>query len=270
MRSLGLRTSLTCDGVLQAARSIESVLQRSMSSLPRVRGNSADDNSRSSNHATEDEAAAAREAAVIRSRQLLRFVDRNADKLLVASEESGRWFVQAPMRALSLPAAAGPGSSERSRGYGSGLSQRGTSHGGFGIKGGVGGARLDSVDDIRVSSGTESDETHSDYDDEDDGEELSGLEEDEEERAHRREMERTESLERRERARAREALAALTPPPNQFVEELNKIAWLPVHAAPINPLMPWKVRVRRSNSRVGVLAFLRRERCRQRSAGILT
>lgn len=222
MRKLGLQTSLTCEGVLQSARSIENTLRSSQAptSIGVVRssfsaGDAAGSLDSHETSITRKAATDAREAALERSKHLLRFVDHNADQLLLSSEESGRWFVDPPPLP-ALPPAGGGG-------------LRGTEQG---MRGSA-----DDRDELLVGSGSGSEGEYSD-----DGDEFDPSDdEDEEERAHRLERERAQSMERRERERAREALAALRPPPNAFVEELNGIAWLPVHARAINELMPWQV-----------------------------
>lgn len=193
MRTLGLQQSLTCDGVLQSARSIESALQSSSSSIGVT-----------SSGSSSREAMAAREAALKRSHELLRFVDHHADQLLLSSGESGRWFVE--------PSRAGGNGHGRPRGQTpDAKSGRVGVHGDEGVE-------------VSGSSGSESDEeVYSDS-------ELMDLEE------------RREDWESRDgRARDREAQAAPRPPPNAFVEELNSISWLPVRAQPPSDFMPWKV-----------------------------
>lgn len=86
MRILGLKNSLTCEGVLQSARSIEAAFAPSalISSL---------DNNQAEVVASNAADSDAREAAMRRSRKLLDFVDHRADQLLLSSGETGRWFV---------------------------------------------------------------------------------------------------------------------------------------------------------------------------------
>lgn len=227
MRKLGLQTSLTCEGVLQSARSIENTLRSSQASTSIGVSRSSSStggggvgsslNSHESS-VTRKAATDAREAALERSKHLLRFVDHNADQLLLSSGESGRWFVDPPP----------PGSRGGSDYHKKDHEMRGTNN-----RDG-----RDGRDDVLVSSGSESEGDYSDGGDE------FGVSDDEgedEERTHRLERQRAQSLERRERESAREALAALRPPPNAFVEKMNSIAWLPVHATAINLLMPWQV-----------------------------
>lgn len=203
MRALGLQDRLTCEGVLHSARSIEAAFAPpvpSVSGLHRV----ATSSTRAENA---ESLTAAREAAVERSRNLLNFVDRCADQLLVESGNTGRWFVDGP-------------------GNGHGAAEDG------GID--------KEPNELSVSSGSESEDP--DYEiDYMDGEE----EEDEREERKRAEQGRLErERERRERQKARAAAATVrSPPANDFVEELCSIAWLPVHAKATNHLLPWKVGV---------------------------
>ena len=98
------------------------------------------------------------------------------------------------------------------------------------------------------SSASESAGDGSDYEGEDEGEDGEGEvgEDDrirEERLAKERELrEREKEKEERDRRRAEAvAAAARLPPPNDFVEELASIAWLPVHVTPPDDLLPWKV-----------------------------
>lgn len=191
MRTLGLQQSLTCDGVLQSARSIAAAFK------PSIPGNGFNTVAIGA-----EEVAAARVAAAKRSHELLRFVDHRADQLLLASGESGRWFVDPP-------------------------SVGGNGHG-HGRSGGRGGSRANAS----PSSASDSDEDLEYSDSEDMTEE---------ERDNRSGSRRARDAEPRESLRARREFFARRPPPNAFVEELNSIAWLPVHARATNSLMPWKV-----------------------------
>lgn len=232
MRKLGLQTSLSCEGVLQSARSIENALRLSQASpsivgLPNFStgaGLSSSSAGGSVDSATRQAAADAREAALDRSRQLLRFVDHNADELLLASEESGRWFVKPPPSSRPRQSSSPPDGSHGGRGGGD--PRHRARHQEMAV----------SVSSESESEGGYSDEEYGEFEGSEEGE-------DEEEWAHRQERERAQSMERRERERARAALAALRPPPNAFVEELNGIAWLPVHTNAINILMPWQVQL---------------------------
>ncbi|CAM9858845.1 unnamed protein product, partial [Laminaria digitata] len=87
MRTLGLQNSLTCEGVLQSARSIEAAFAPPMLHV----------GGRAPSGTASATGAVARDAAVRRSRKLLDFVDHRADILLLASGESGRWFVDPPL-----------------------------------------------------------------------------------------------------------------------------------------------------------------------------
>lgn len=202
MRALGLQDRLTCEGVLHSARSIEAAFAPP---IPSVSGESL---------------AAAREAAVQRSRNLLNFVDRCADQLLLESGKTGRWFVE-----------GGPGNC-----HGVAYAAAAAEHGGD-IDDDVDGE----PNELSLSSGSESEDPdyESDYNSE--------MEEEEEEREERKraaQVRLERERERRERQEARAAAAAVQPPPpNEFVEELCSIAWLPVHARATNHLLPWKVGV---------------------------
>lgn len=203
MRALGLQNSLTCEGILQSARSIEAAFAVAPTT-PAVAGLRTATTAAGASTAA---AAAAREAAVSRSRKLLNFVDHRADQLLLASGDSGRWFVD-PSGATGGGGVDGDGHARR--GYIS-------------------------------SSGSESDDT--DEGSEEGGEDE--LEEGAEEAgsaagAERRERRREKKERDRTRADAA-AAAALRPPPNGFVEELASIAWLPVYGWSPNDLLPWKV-----------------------------
>ncbi|CAM9858774.1 unnamed protein product, partial [Laminaria digitata] len=78
--------------------------------------------------------------------------------------------------------------------------------------------------------------------DEEEGEESEDNRVREETLAKERELrEREKEKEERDRRRAEAvAAAARLPPPNDFVEELASIAWLPVHVTPPDDLLPWK------------------------------
>lgn len=78
MRALGLQGRLSCEGVLQSARSIEVALSATAPSV------------------SAESFTLERKAAVERSRNLLDFVDRFADELLLESGETGRWFIDGP------------------------------------------------------------------------------------------------------------------------------------------------------------------------------
>lgn len=185
MRILGLKNSLTCEGVLQSARSIEAAFAPS-TSISSVNNN---------NQAQVAADADAREAALRRSRKLLDFVDHRADQLLLSSGETGRWFVD---------------QRESSTGLSLAESQ------------------------VIVSSDSDSD-VDEDYEDADDRDEAR------ERRAEQRE--RKKEKRERQKARAEAIMAARPPPPNNFVEELASIVWLPVHTKAPNDLLPWKVRL---------------------------
>lgn len=89
MRDLGLQGRLSCEGVLKSARSIEAAFAATVPSVstPHHAGTFF----RGGEYA--ESLAGARKAAVERSRNLLDFVDRFADQLLLESNENGRWFV---------------------------------------------------------------------------------------------------------------------------------------------------------------------------------
>lgn len=225
MRSLGLQNSLTCEGVLQSARSIEAAFVRPMPSIPGIPASSAT--------AAAAAVDAARQAAVSRSRKLLNFVDHRADQLLLASGESGRWFVDPRTSPVTGGASNG------------GSGGNGTGGGGAGGAGGARGAEGDEEQrrECMSSSGSESG-----YEDECSEDDEEG---DEEGRVQGREAKIAVAMERRERRRERKerdnaraaavAAALRLPPPNEFVEELASIAWLPVHGRAPNDLLPWKV-----------------------------
>lgn len=207
MRSLGLQSSLTCDGVLQSAHSIEKAF---VVGLPPIAGFRAPPPQEIARIA--DAAAAAREAAVHRARKLLNFVDHRADQLLLASGLNGDWFVNPQVWALS-----------------NGIDKRN------GVEG------TDPVEPhLSVSSDSESEGALSDDTDEEDDEEREHRREARRERK-REEWERQKERKGRQIARAKAAEAAQPPPPNDFVEQLKSIAWLPVHARAPNELLPWKV-----------------------------
>lgn len=212
MRSLGLQNSLTCEGVLQSARSIEAAFATPVPSIGGVYAAAVTDGGRSA--AT---AIAAREAAVSRSRKLLNFVDHRADQLLLASGDTGRWFVDPSSFGADADGSDGGG-------------------------GGVGGGKKSGEEarELSVSSGS-----GSEYGSESggEGEELEEVERDrEEQRARTKERrEREREVEERNKARAAAADAMRSPPQNDFVEELATISWLPVHARAPNDLLPWKV-----------------------------
>lgn len=202
MRALGLQNSLTCEGVLQSARSIEAAFAPP---TPPVAGLHA-----SSTASTNTTTASAREAAVSRSRKLLNFVDHRADQLLLASGDSGRWFVDPRGGVPTVSVGEAGGDGDVRRGY--------------------------------ISSS----ESEVDYTDETPEEEEEELEaHDAEGAGSAAGAERSERRrERKERDRTRAeaaAAAALRPPPNGFVEELASIAWLPVYGRSPNDLLPWKV-----------------------------
>lgn len=221
MRSLGLQDSLTCEGVLQSARSIEAAFAPPMPPIPGTPAAAA--------ATAADAAGAARRAAVSRSRKLLNFVDHRADQLLLASGESGRWFVDP--RASGAAGGAGNGGGENGNG-----NSNGHGHG----KGGAGG---EGDEEYVSSSGSESnyeDECSEDDERSDVERRTQGREDKIAAAAERRERRR----ERHERDKMRAAAAAAAmrlPPPNDFVEELASIAWLPVHGKAPNDLLPWKV-----------------------------
>lgn len=189
MRILGLKDSLTCEGVLQSARSIEAAF------APSTSISSVDNDNQTEVAASNAADADAREAAMRRSRKLLDFVDHRADQLLLSSGETGRWFVD-----------------QRVNSTGQSLAES----------------------EVIVSSESDSDldEDHEDDEDRDEARER---------RAEQRE--RRKEKRERQKARAEAMLAARPPPPNNFVEELTSIVWLPVHAKAPNDLLPWKVRL---------------------------
>lgn len=242
MRTLGLQSSLTCEGVLQSARSIEAAF-----APPAVH---VGDGALARTAAVT--VAAARDAAVKRSRKLLDFVDHRADNLLLASGESGRWFVD-PLPSLSgTDVNARVGKENGSEGGGSfGGGGGGGSAGDDGGSGGGSGnvvGRDEERQELSESSASESAGDGSDYEGEDEGEDEEGeVEEDdrvqEERLAKERELrEREKEKEERDRRRAEAVVAAARqPPPNDFVEELASISWLPVHVTPPDDLLPWKV-----------------------------
>lgn len=207
MRSLGLQNSLTCDGVLQSARSIEAAFAPPVPPAAGVRTGEAGE---------PDEiaaAATARRDAVSRSRKLLDFVDHRADQLLLASGDSGRWFVDNRSGATGAAAAVATGDGDEQI--------------------------------LREYDSSSESESEADYDE--DGEDGSG----DDEGGEGREAKMAAAAERRERKRERKerdnmraaaaAAASRAPPPNEFVEELASIAWLPVHGRAPNDLLPWKV-----------------------------
>ena len=231
MRSLGLQNSLTCEGVLQSARSIEAAFAPPILHIG---------NGGSSGPSTA-QIAKARDAAVSRSRKLLDFVDHRADNLLLASGESGRWFVDPP------PSLSGADINPRVENE---TADEGDVGGDGGVGRGVGGVGGGGDDDrgkeLSVSSASESGGDGSDYEGEDEGSGAEDAEEEGEDRIREdREMEmrqREKEKEERDRRRAEAvAAAARQPPPNDFVEELASIAWLPVHVMPPDDLLPWKV-----------------------------
>lgn len=223
MRSLGLQTSLTCDGVLQSARSIEAAFAPPVPSITGVNtyaaaAAAAGDTSGSGAVS----AAAARDAAVSRSRKLLNFVDHRADQLLLASGESGTWFVD-----------------HRS-------SSATESFGGRGDKdcgGGAGAGKEEQKGQEYLSSSESESDFEADGSGDEDPEREEGLAHDREAReaAALAQRERRREKEERSKMRAAAAAASRPPPPNEFVEELASIAWLPVHGRAPNDLLPWKV-----------------------------
>ena len=234
MRSLGLQNSLTCEGVLQSARSIEAAFAPPILHIG---------NGGSSGPSTA-QIAKARDAAVSRSRKLLDFVDHRADNLLLASGESGRWFVDPPP---SLSGAdINPRVENETADEGDVGGDGGVGRGVGGVGGVGGGGDDDRGKELSVSSASESGGDGSDYEGEDEGSGAEDAEEEGEDRIREdREMEmrqREKEKEERDRRRAEAvAAAARQPPPNDFVEELASIAWLPVHVMPPDDLLPWKV-----------------------------
>ena len=223
MRSLGLQNSLTCDGVLQSARSIEAAFAPP---VPSITGVSVAAGETGGSGALT--AAAAREAAVSRSRKLLNFVDHRADQLLLASGESGKWFVDHRSSAAATQ--------------------------GFGGGGTGGGEEEEKGREELSSSGSDSD-----FEDDGGGEDGEGEEEggegagglhDREARDAAATARKERRREKKERSKMRAAAAAASrpPPPNDFVDELASIAWLPVHGRAPNDLLPWKVRLARNVS----------------------
>lgn len=207
MRSLGLQSSLTCEGVLQSARSIEAAF------LPPVSSTIGGVSAATAGGGTIS-TAALRADAFRRSRKLLNFVDRRADQLLLVSGENGQWFVD-PRRDDGPEQPHGSGGNDVGDRFG-GTVEDANDEG-------------KDVEGMSVSSGSEAENSA-----------------DEEERKYRLESTRAKEVERKERAKARVEAAAAAwrkPPPNDFVEELTSIAWLPVYARSPNDLLPWKVRV---------------------------
>ena len=232
MRTLGLQSSLTCEGVLQSARSIEAAFAPPM----------VDIGTGVPSRVAAVTVAAMRDAAVKRSRNLLDFVDHRADTLLLASGESGRWFVDA------FPSLTGADANARVENKNKGESGDGGGGGGGGGGSGSVAGRDGERLELSGSSASESADDGSEYEGEDGGEDEEGeVEEDdrirEERLAKERELrEREKEKEERDRRRAEAvAAAARLPPANDFVEELASIAWLPVHVTPPDDLLPWKV-----------------------------
>ena len=208
MRTLGLQNSLTCEGILQSARSIEAAFAPPRAALSTGNLARMEAASSASDAAT---AAQAREAAISRSRKLLDFVDHRAEQLLLASGDSGRWLVERRAASGGGDDLGGP---------------EGTGDGD--------GVRPAGPQALSVSSESESEEDT-------DGADLEDREEGREMRTEQRERKKEKRERQRARAKAAEA-AARKPPPNAFVEELTSIAWLPVHSKAPNDLLPWKVR----------------------------
>lgn len=237
MRKLGLQSSLTCEGVLQSARSIEAAFAPPMLGI---------DTGVPSRVAAVT-VAAMRDAAVKRSRNLLNFVDHRADNLLLASGESGRWFVDPFPLLTGVDANARVENENEGESGGGGGRRRdddGDGGGGSGSVAGRDGERLE----LSGSSASESADDGSDYEEEDEGEDKEGGDEEDdrirgERLARERKLrEREKEKEERDRRRAEAvAAAARLPPPNDFVEELASISWLPVHVTPPDDLLPWKV-----------------------------
>lgn len=229
MRSLGLQNSLTCEGVLQSARSIEAAFAPPVPALNGAQTTSVDSN----NNNTESFSAvvSAREAAAKRSRKLLDFVDHRADQLLRASGESGSWFL-GHQRSLSSSSSVAAATTIAVGGRQQGKEEE------------------EEEEDIRKLSVSSASESGSDYEN-GNGDGKGGYSEDEEEREHRRGAAKARRTERKERERENKervkkrieaaAKAMQRAPMNDFVEELTTIAWLPVHAKAPNDLLPWKV-----------------------------